>query len=185
MKSQLKHQIACLVALAITFVAVNSTTAQVASPSKEHEVLNWEVGTWNMTSTMETPQGNMDFSGVEKNMMMNPMWLSSTLEYEAGGQKMNGHGVFGYDPHKKKYVGVWCDGASPYMSMLEGDWDEATTTFTYKMTGRDPMTGNDQNGQIIIKYDGKDKKTFTMKVENPEKKGELMEYFTMNYTKKK
>ena len=171
--------------IGLTSLVVSQTSFAQVAASPEHAVLKYEVGVWDMVSVMETPDGKVEFSGVETNTMIGDMWVSSTLVYEVAGQEMAGHGVFGYDPNKKKYIGTWHDAASPYRSDMEGTWNEETKTFVYDMKGRDPGTGNEQNGKVTIKYDGDDKKVFKMQIENPADKSQLIDYFSMTYTKRK
>ena len=42
-----------------------------------------------------------------------------------------GHGLYGYDPAKGKYVGTWVDPMRTFMAVGEGSWDAATRTMTY------------------------------------------------------
>jgi hypothetical protein len=44
--------------------------------------------------------------------------------------KFQGRGQWGYDPVKKKYVGVWVDSMSTTPMMMEGTYDKAKKTMT-------------------------------------------------------
>ena len=45
-----------------------------------------------------------------------------------------GHGVYGYDVKKAKYVATWVDSMSKHIDMMEGTYDEKSKTLTF--TGR-------------------------------------------------
>jgi hypothetical protein len=54
---------------------------------------------------------------------------------------MEGHLVAGFDPIKKKHVGVWVDSMAPVMMHFEGDYDAATKTVTLHTEYPNPLTG--------------------------------------------
>ena len=54
-------------------------------------------------------------------------WLVMDFKNESG---FEGHGVFGWDPMKKRYVGVWVDPMRTSLAPMEGDWDPEKKTMT-------------------------------------------------------
>ena len=57
------------------------------------------------------------------------LWLVSDFRNETSG--FEGHGVFGYDVQKKKYVGTWVDPMRTFLAPMEGEWDAAKRTMTF------------------------------------------------------
>ena len=161
-----------LIALTLaTGMVLQSTSVaqQPIEPSREHLALKNDVGTWDarMKLYLAGPDGEAtEIQAVETNTMLGDFWLMSRLEYEFFGQKMLGRGQFGFDPVRKKFVGTWCDTGSPYMSTMEGDWDEASKTWTYTMKGYDEA-GNPTSGKLVTQIRDSDHKTFTMYMNVP------------------
>jgi hypothetical protein len=80
-------------------------TPPAAGP--EHAVFEKDVGTWDAEIVIRMPGAPpQESKGVAVNRLVaDRMWLVSDFKNETTG--FEGHGVFGYDPHKKKYVGTW------------------------------------------------------------------------------
>src|SRR3546814_17361268 len=55
------------------------------------------------------------------------------------GQPFNGIGFMGYDNVRGKYVASWVDDMSTGLITSEGDYDPATTTYTFVAEMADPM----------------------------------------------
>jgi hypothetical protein len=67
-------------------------------------------------------------TGVASNRLVAGRWLVSDLTTESG---FSGHGVYGWDPAQRAYVGIWVDAMSGGIAQGTGSWDEATRTMTY------------------------------------------------------
>jgi hypothetical protein len=173
--------------LALLFPSVSAVVAEdYTKPSKHHEEMAHEVGTWDADVTMWTaPDAEPQKSkGVEKNEMFGKFWLMSQFEGEFMGQKFMGRSATGYDPIKKKYVGGWIDTVSPFMMQMEGEYDEDSETLTMMGEGID-MTGKPCKHKLVTKYDGNDKRTFEMYRE-PEGGGdEWQKTMVIEYTRRK
>jgi hypothetical protein len=109
------------------------------------------------------------------------MWLASDFEGELLGTKFQGHGLDGYDQHKKKYVGVWFDSMSSAPLHFEGDHDPKTkkTTMTGESIGPD---GKPQKFKNVTEIKDKDHFTFKMYMLDGDKE-QLA--FTIDYTRRK
>ena len=108
------------------------------------------------------------------------MWIASDFEGTLGPQKFQGHGLDGYDPVKKKYVGVWVDSMSGSPMSLEGAQDkDGKLVMTGETSGHD---GKPQKVKTITEMKDKDHFTFKfyMVVE-----GKEVPAFTIDYTRKK
>ena len=100
--------------------------------SPEHAVFDLDVGTWD-ADILVTPQPDappVPSRGVAKNRLAcGGRWLITDFENETSG--FEGHGVYGYDPAKQKYVGTWVDNMRSFLAVAEGKWDKDTMTMTY------------------------------------------------------
>ena len=114
--------------------------------------------------------------------MLGGMWLLSEFEGKIGGQTFMGHGQFGYDPIKKKYIGTWADTMSPHLSMMEGTYDAKTKTMTTISTGVGPG-GQPTKGKNIGKQVDDDTRLFTMYMITPDGKEKKM--MEIKYTRRK
>ncbi|MEO8359067.1 MAG: DUF1579 family protein [Vicinamibacteria bacterium] len=56
-------------------------------------------------------------------------WL--ILDFKNHTTGFEGHGIYGFDPAKKRYVGTWVDDVRGTIDVAEGDWDDDTRTLTY------------------------------------------------------
>ena len=110
-------------------------------PGPEHEGLKIEEGVWDATIEMkETPESAPVVSrGLETNTMTcGGLWILYNFTGQLGPGLFQGHGVIGYDPVKKKYVGTWVDSMSTSISPLEGTYDKDLKTLTFLSEVRDP-----------------------------------------------
>ncbi len=144
---------------AVCFLCGHSLHGQVqAEPTEYHKLLAEDVGTWDceMKFWANGPDAEpMTAQGSEVNQMFGDYWLVSKFKGEFGGQEFEGRASLGYDMAKKKYVGTWFDTMSPYMSFMEGTYDEATKTMTMMTKGTGP-DGNPSVGKnvTVTKADG-------------------------------
>ena len=123
-------------------------------------------------------------TGTEVNTVMTGgLWVLSKFNGDFGGMKFEGHGQFGYDPIKKKYIGSWIDSLSPTMSMLEGEYDAKTRTMTYVGEGVAPEgIKYTQKMVTTIKDDGTRVFTLYMKFDGTKDEVKFME---VTYRKRK
>jgi hypothetical protein len=149
-------------ALLLAALPVIAAAQDFMTPTKEHEAMAEDVGTWEGEASIWPTEGAepMKSKGVETNKMLGKMWLLSEYVGDMGGEKFEGRSAFGYDPIKKKYYGGWIDTMSPFMMRLEGDYDEATNTLTMNGESVNVMTGKPEKYKLTTKWDGTDKKTF-------------------------
>jgi hypothetical protein len=101
----------------------------VAGP--EHRVFEKDVGTWDGDVEIRMPGAPPQHSrGVAvSRLICNGLWLVTDFRNETTG--FEGHGLFGYDPHKKTYVGSWVDPNRASLDPMEGTWDPETRTMTF------------------------------------------------------
>jgi hypothetical protein len=99
--------------------------------AKMNEVFERDVGTWDAESQIRRSPTAAPISmrGVYRNRpIAGGRWLAVDYQSDSG---FEGHGVYGWDPARGAYVGIWVDSTESVMARSEGRWDEATRTMTY------------------------------------------------------
>ena len=175
----MKSTITCVLLLMLS----SFVTAQdyPMKPNDEHSRLMATVGVWDAEISMATPDGNTASTGVENVKKLGELWTVADFEYEFMGVPVQGHGTMGYDPAKKKYIGTWVESGSPFISTLEGEYDEEKNAIVYKMQGKDPE-GNDAEYRIITAAQDDTHRSFELHAKIGE--DEYMKVLTINYTKR-
>jgi hypothetical protein len=132
-------------------------------PGPEHELLKAEEGVWDATvEAFMAPGAPPSISkGTETNTLgMGGLWLVTEFKSEFMNMPFQGHGVMGWDPAKKKYVGTWVDSMSTGLSIMENSYDPATKTMTGFMEGPD-MEGKVTKIKSVTEFKG-DTRVFSM-----------------------
>lgn len=170
--------------LSVVFLGLTATVSgQDAKSSKsDYSELDWikdSVGVWDAAAEV-WPNGpdkpSIQFKSVETNTAHGTNWISSDLDTEFNGQKMNVHSIVGFDPGKKKLVGFIVDDG-PYPATLTGTFDAKKRSVQWITKGNQPdgtplvqrttLTNKDSKTRILIlKVPGKEKGEFitTMKM---------------------
>jgi len=161
--------------------------AQMPPPGPEMDVLKKDVGEWDVEIKIWAAPGAEPTvsKGSESTRMFGGYWTISDFEGNMMGLDFKGHGNYGYDTKKKKYVGTWMDSLGPYMMLTEGDYDKETQTLT--MVGDSPGPDGVTMATYTMATCYKDAgRVMTMHVQ-PKGSGEdkKMKFFEMTYTKKK
>jgi hypothetical protein len=177
-----KFAAAFCLSLAAAVASAQGPPAPKAGP--EHEVLKSDVGTWDATveSYMPGAPTPMTSKGTETNSLLGGLWLVTDFKAEMMGTPFQGHGVTGYDPNKKKYVGTWVDTMSSGLLLSESSWDAATKTMTGTTEGPD-MSGQVQKMKSVVTYKDPDTRVFTMSGTGPD--GKDVKFMTITYKRKK
>ena len=174
--------------VAILALVTTSTRAQGPMPkaTAEHEGFAYEIGTWDAKTKMWMAPGTEPMVGkaVETNKMLGTMWMVSDFQGEVMGMPFTGHGQFGYDPHKKKYVGTWIDTFSPHLSVMEGTMDEKTKTLTMMSKGFDPRLGKEVTSKMVSTIIDHDHKKFQIFMPVEGKEGEWRMHLEIEYTRR-
>jgi hypothetical protein len=95
----------------------------------EIEVFQKDLGAWDAEITVNTPNGPQKSRGSMSGRMLGGRWLVLDFENDNG---FEGHGVYGWDPDAKSYVGAWIDSARPFLVTGRGDWQPETRTMTFR-----------------------------------------------------
>ena len=90
-----------------------------------------DVGTWDAEIEVRVAPGAppQRSTGVSHNRMeCGGKWLVVDFTADSG---FSGHGVYGYDPAKGRYVGLWVDNMRSFAAVSEGTWDARTRTMEF------------------------------------------------------
>jgi hypothetical protein len=151
----------------------------VPKPSPEHDLLKKGAGTWDASIESTGPDGKKSVStGVEtRRMMTGGLWMISDFKGTFGGQPFEGHGVTGFDPGKKKYIGTWVDTMSAGVNTMEETYDAGKKT----MSGT--MEGPEGKMKMSTEYKDENTEVFTMYMTGPDGKDAPM--MTITYKRRK
>ena len=149
-------------------------------PTAEHLLLKKLAGTWDSTVNF---MGGTTKGVYTVELAMNRLWIIENFKGEFGGLPFHGHGVTGYDPAKKKYVGVWVDSISTHIQEFEGDYDAKQDAFVFETMGTNMATGEKQREIHRTTFHGADAATFEMVVPQPD--GSEAPLMTIEYARKK
>ncbi len=161
------------------FMPAVSAQPPAPKPGPEHERLKQLEGTWEATVRSEggESKGTMTYK-----MDLGGLWLVSDFKGEFAGQNFQGKGFDGYDPIKKKYVGVWVDSMTATPLLGEGTFDKEGKVLTH--FGEAPgMDGKMSKYKSIIEIKDHDTMMFTMS--SPDKEGKDQPMLTIMYKRKK
>jgi len=93
------------------------------------KVLERSVGTWNADIETSLPEGNEKTRGTMVGRLLGGRWLVLEFKNENG---FEGHGIYGYDPDAKQFVGTWVDSLRGFLATGHGSWDEASRIVSYR-----------------------------------------------------
>ena len=97
------------------------------------------------------------------------------------GMEFNGRGQSGYDPMKKKYVSTWTDSMSPFLSVMEGNYDDSGKVLT--MTGKAVgMDGKMTDYRYVTTVKDDNEHTFEMFMPGPD--GKMMKAMKIIYSRR-
>ena len=93
-------------------------------------VFQKDLGVWDAEVTITPGPGAAPIrqTGVSTNRLVAGRWLVIDYRSDAG---FEGHGVYGWDATRERYVGSWVDSAQVTIARSEGSWDPETRTMSY------------------------------------------------------
>ena len=122
-------------------------------PTSEHQRLTESIGEWSGTMTMSIPGVPSDPMPCSETISaFGPFWITSEFRSDFVGVPFQGRATQGYDATRGKYVGTWIDSMSGFMSIMEGNFNEAGELV---MEWEAPdMTGQLAPHRSVTKHDG-------------------------------
>ena len=146
---------------------------EMAKPGENHKMLAQGVGQWTykikswMSPDPNAPPVESSGTSVIREIMGGRYFISDhTGKFPMPGpdgkmtdMDFKGMSVEGYDNVKKKFVASWVDNMGTSIMMLEGDYDAATKSLTYR-ADYEMMPGMKMKVREVIKFIDKDHRLF-------------------------
>jgi ketosteroid isomerase-like protein len=149
-------------------------------PTAEHKLIAESAGSWKCTGKLMMGAQPIPLSGVQTNTMQ-PGGLWQVMDYKADDGSFVGHGIFGYDTNKKKFVSIWVDSMHAELSPAEGTRSADDKVLTMDLMTTDPGSGQKRKATQTITR--KDDKTFTFEMTVPGPDGKRMTMMEMTYSR--
>lgn len=91
-----------------------------------------DVGIWDAEVEVRPQPGAppQHSRGVSVNRLVGGRWLIADFKNETSG--FEGHGIYGWDAAKQKFVSTWVDSMRSSLVVAEGTWDPGSRTMTYR-----------------------------------------------------
>ena len=187
LKSLFNSRLKLVFALLIAAMLISDATAQMPDPpAPELDLLKKDIGEWDVEikAWSAADAEPMVTKGTETTRMLGGYWTVTNFDGNMMGMDFKGHGTYGYDTKKKKYVGTWIDSLGPYMMQIIGDYDKETQTLT--MVGDSPDPGGKTTSTYTMSSCYKDGgRVMTMHMQpKGSADDQKMKLFVMTYTKK-
>ena len=181
--------ILALIIAALAAFGAESASADSAVPAPtiipamaEAEIVKLEEGVWDAVA--EFPPASADagpttMRGVQTNTLLaGGRWIRNDFELDGYA----GHGTWGWDPRKGRYVGIWVDSNSDYVRLDEGSYDPASRTLTWISELRQPDPHPPAKYRMIEEFRG-DTRVLTMTAIGP-KTGKVVPLGKITFTRR-
>lgn len=125
------------------------------TPGNVHQMIAKSDGNWNEDITMWMTPGappTKSKSTCVNTMILGGRYQQSIHKGNMMGMPFEGVGLLGYDNAKKIFVSTWIDNFGTGMMYMEGTWDNASKSITFKGSTVDPSTGKDMNVREVMKF---------------------------------
>ena len=135
--------------------AVAKAWAEYATPSKAHEMLAKDSGTWDVELTFwspDNPQEMKSTATVTYKMIMGGKYQEGTYSGDMFGMPFEGKGTVAFDNATEEFVSTWIDNMGTGMMVTRGKYDEATKTSTFHGEMVDPVTKKAKKVKEVITY---------------------------------
>lgn len=156
---------------------------QVPQAGAEHAVFQKDVGTWDAQVEVRPGAGVAPQSSkgvMVSRLICGSQWL--VMDFKIESSDFEGHGLYGWDPAKKKYVGTWVDSMRTTLAQAEGTWDAATRTMTFWNELKLP-NGNLMRWREVTETRDADTQVFRSFMPTPD--GKEFETLTVTYTRRR
>jgi len=163
--------------------AKSAAPRAAAERSPAAQVLALEEGVWD--AEIEFPPAApgaapVKAHGVQTNTFVTGRgWIKNDFVVDAN---YGGHGTWGYDPRKGKYVGIWVDSNQDYLRVDEGSYDAATQTLTWTSELRQSEPYPPAAYRMVEQFRG-DRRVLTMTAIGP-KSGKEVPLGTITFTRR-
>ena len=153
-------------------------------PERQHELLKQFEGEWDIRSRMMMPGEKPEETKATETarMALGGFWLQGDYKGEHGGKPVEGQYMTGWEPEKKKYVGMWVCSLSPYPTRYEGTADPNGKSWTFTGECFDPKAGKVSQHRMTFEWTDKDH--YVHRFYGPGEGGKETLFGEMHYTRK-
>jgi hypothetical protein len=146
--------------------AMMAMWAKVATPAEQHEMLQFFVGEWDVTSRamMDPSAPPMESKGTASFVpVLGGRFIQQDYKCEFMGQPLEGIGLMGFDNYKKKFNMFWADNMGTAMYNAEGLLDQTGKVITCYGSMDEWMTGElDKAVKYVQRITGENSFVFEM-----------------------
>lgn len=135
--------------------AIAKAWTDYATPSKAHEMLAKDTGTWDAEMTFwmpDSPEPQKAKSVATYKMILDGKYQEGTFKGEMFGMSFEGRGMTAYDNASKEFITTWIDNMGTGMLVSRGQYDEASKSITFSGNMVDPVTGKEKKVKEVITY---------------------------------
>lgn len=135
------------------------------TPSKAHEMLAKDNGTWNAEMTFwspDSPEPMKSTAVATYKMILGGKYQEANYTGDMMGMPFEGKGTVAYDNAKEEFISTWIDNMGTGMMVSKGKYDEASKTLTFTGTMVDPVTKKEKQIKEIITYIDNDNQKMEM-----------------------
>lgn len=125
------------------------------TPGPMHEMLAKSVGDWKTISKFwMDPSGEpMATEGSGKTeMILGGRYQKSTHKSSMMGMETEGIYLIGYDNATEEFTSIWIDNIGTGTAIAKGRYDESSNSITMNGTMVDPMSKQEMNIRVVLKY---------------------------------
>lgn len=129
--------------------------ADYATPSKVHEMLAKDTGTWDAEMIFwmpESPEPMKANSVATYKMILDGKYQEGVFKGDMWGMSFEGRGMTAYDNASKEFITTWIDNMGTGMLVSRGQYDEASKSITFNGAMVDPVSGKEKKVKEIITY---------------------------------
>ena len=126
-----------------------------ATPSKAHEMLAKDKGTWDAEMTFWMPESLEPMKATTVatyKMILDGKYQEGIFKGDVWGMSFEGRGMTAYDNASKEFITTWIDNMGTGLMVSYGQYDEANKTLTFKGSMVDPVSGKEKIVKEIITY---------------------------------
>ncbi|WP_339835700.1 DUF1579 domain-containing protein [uncultured Flavobacterium sp.] len=144
-----------IIETALDSAAIAKAWTDYATPSKAHEMLAKDTGTWDAEMTFwmpDSPEPQKANSVATYKMILDGKYQEGTFKGEMFGMSFEGRGITAYDNASKEFIITWIDNMGTGMLVSRGQYDETTKSITFNGNMVDPVTGKEKKVKEIITF---------------------------------
>ena len=125
------------------------------TPSKGHEMLAKDNGTWDAELTFwspDSPEPMTSKAVATYKMILDGKYQEGNYTGNMMGMPFQGKGIVAYDNASEEFISTWIDNMGTGMMVCRGKYDEGSKTMTLKGTMMDPVTKKEMQIKEVITY---------------------------------